>query len=43
MVDRWLFVLTLAGALGCGLAAGALFAFSSFVMRALMKLPTPRA
>jgi uncharacterized membrane protein len=41
MVDRWLFILTLAGALGCALAAGALFAFSSFVMRALMKLPTP--
>ena len=41
MVDSWLFVLTLAGALGCGLAAGALFAFSSFVMRALRNVPTP--
>ena len=41
MVDGWLFVLTLAGALGCGLAAGAFYAFSSFVMRALMRLPAP--
>ena len=40
MVDGWLFVLTLAGAVGCGLAAGALFAFSSFVMRALRNVPT---
>jgi len=30
---------TLATALGCGLAAGALFAFSSFVMPALRALP----
>jgi uncharacterized membrane protein len=41
MVDGWLFVLTLVGALGCGLAAGALFAFSSFVMRALRNVSTP--
>jgi uncharacterized membrane protein len=31
--------LTLVTALGCGLSAGALFAFSSFVMKALERLP----
>ena len=31
--------LTLAAALGCGLIAGVFFAFSSFVMRALARLP----
>jgi uncharacterized membrane protein len=30
-------------ALGCGLAAGAFFTFSSFVMPALNRLPAPRA
>jgi uncharacterized membrane protein len=35
----WLFVLTLVTALGCGLMAGAFYAFSSFVMRALGRLP----
>ncbi len=35
-----LVALTLVTALGCGLSAGALFAFSSFVMRALARLPT---
>src|SRR5215469_8527897 len=30
-------------ALGCGLVAGAFFAFSSFVMPALNRLPAPRA
>src|SRR3712207_1017938 len=34
-----LVALTLITALGCGLSAGALFAFSSFVMRALARLP----
>jgi uncharacterized membrane protein len=33
-----LVALTLVTALGCGLSAGALFAFSSFVMRALARL-----
>jgi uncharacterized membrane protein len=37
-VDRWLFALTLAAALGCGLIAGVLFAFSAFVMNALARL-----
>jgi uncharacterized membrane protein len=33
-----LFALTLVAALGCGLAAGVFFAFSSFVMKALSKV-----
>lgn len=37
-----LVALTLVTALGCGLSAGALFAFSSFVMRALARLPAPQ-
>ena len=39
MMDSWLFPLTLASALGCGLVAGAFFAFSVFVMRGLDELP----
>lgn len=39
MSDTVLFALTLVSALGCGLIAGAFFAFSSFVMRALARLP----
>src|SRR4029078_5387227 len=39
MINGFRFVLTLATALGCGLVAGALFAFSSFVMKALARLP----
>ena len=34
-----LFALTLVAALGCGLVAGAFFAFSTFVMKALSRLP----
>ena len=34
-----LFTLNLATALGCGLVAGAFFAFSTFVMKALARLP----
>jgi len=34
-----MFILTLCAALGCGLVAGAFFAFSSFVMKALGRLP----
>jgi uncharacterized membrane protein len=33
------FVLTVVAALGCGLNAGVFFAFSSFVMAALRRLP----
>lgn len=39
MPDRWLFPLMLCSALGCGLIAGAFFAFSVFVMRGLDDLP----
>ena len=39
MVDRLLFALTLFSAPGCGLIGGVLFAFSSFVMNALARLP----
>jgi uncharacterized membrane protein len=37
-----LVALTLVTALGCGLSAGTLFAFSSFVMSALARLPAPQ-
>ena len=36
--DQLLFILKLTTALGCGLVAGAFFAFSSFVMGALAKI-----
>ena len=36
--ERWLLVLTLLAALGCGLIGGVFFAFSSFVMKALERL-----
>src|SRR5262249_23212912 len=39
MIDKLLFSLTLFSALGCGLVAGAFFAFSTFVMNALVRLP----
>jgi uncharacterized membrane protein len=42
MIDSFLFVLVLATALGCGLVAGSLFAFSSFVMKALVRVPDPQ-
>jgi uncharacterized membrane protein len=38
-MDDVLIALTLVTALGCGLSAGALFAFSSFLMGALARLP----
>lgn len=38
-IDQVLFALTLLAALGCGLIAGVFFAFSSFVMKALGRLP----
>lgn len=40
-LDRVLFFLTLFAALGSGLIAGAFFAFSSFVMKALARLAPP--
>jgi uncharacterized membrane protein len=39
MLDGLLFALILVTALGCGLNAGVFFAFSSFVMKALARLP----
>ena len=39
MSDGFVFVVALVAALGCGLVAGAFFAFSSFVMKALADLP----
>jgi len=42
MIDGLLFPLTLLSALGCGLIAGAFFAFSTFVMQALGRLPPPQ-
>jgi uncharacterized membrane protein len=42
MNQRLIFVVTLCSALGCGLVAGIFFAFSTFVMKALGKLPPPQ-
>ena len=39
MLDDLNVVLTVAAALGCGIVAGVFFAFSSFVMAALARLP----
>jgi uncharacterized membrane protein len=39
VIDQLLFGLGLVSALGCGLMAGVFFAFSTFVMRALARLP----
>ena len=38
-VNQLLFAVTLFAALGCGLVAGVFFAFSTFVMKALSRLP----
>src|SRR4029077_7374945 len=38
--DQLLVALTLVAALGCGLVAGVFFAFSTFVMKALARLPS---
>jgi uncharacterized membrane protein len=42
MNDVVLLTLTMVAALGCGLNAGVFFAFSTFVMRALGRLPPPQ-
>jgi uncharacterized membrane protein len=39
MIDGWVFGLTLAAAIGAGLSAGVFFAFSTFIMKALGRLP----
>ena len=41
MIDCLLFVSTVLAVLGCGLIAGAFFAFPAFVMTALGRLPAP--
>jgi len=41
VIDRALFALTLLTVLGCGVIGGAFFAFSTFVMEALARLPAP--
>src|SRR3954469_17068196 len=38
-LSQWFFAVTLLAALGCGLIAGVFFAFSTFVMKALARLP----
>jgi uncharacterized membrane protein len=40
MNDRWLFVLLLAAAIGSAMIAGLFYAFSTFIMQALGRLPT---
>jgi uncharacterized membrane protein len=42
MAGPLLTLVILVAAVGCGLAAGAFLAFSSFVMRALARLPAPQ-
>jgi uncharacterized membrane protein len=39
MMNSFLFALTLLAALGCAMMAGVFFAFSTFVMKALARLP----
>lgn len=39
MIDNLFFALMFTAALGCGLVAGVFFAFSTFVMKALSRLP----
>jgi uncharacterized membrane protein len=40
MIDGWLLLLTAVAALGCAAAGGILLAFSTFVMKALARLPS---
>jgi uncharacterized membrane protein len=42
MIDRLVFPLTLVAALGSGLIAGLLYAFSVSIMKALSRLPAPQ-
>ena len=43
MSEIVLTVITFAAALGCGIIGGVFFAFSTFVMKALDRLPAPAA
>ncbi len=40
MIDDLIFALTFVAAIGCGLVAGIFFAFSTFVMKALARIPS---
>jgi uncharacterized membrane protein len=42
MTEKYLFALSFAAALGCGVMAGIFFAFSNFVMRALARIEPGR-
>lgn len=42
MIDDLRFILTVLAALGCGLISGVFFAFSTFVMKALSRIPPPQ-
>jgi uncharacterized membrane protein len=42
MIERSIFALTFASALGSSLIGGVFFAFSAFVMKALARLPAPQ-
>lgn len=42
MIDQAILVVAFMAAIGCGLVAGIFYAFSSFVMGALGRLPTPQ-
>jgi uncharacterized membrane protein len=42
-MNRLIFVIVLLAALGCGLMAGVFFAFSTFVMKGLARLPAAQA
>ena len=42
MGTRFVFIVTLLSALGCGVIGGVFFAFSTFVMKALNALPPPQ-
>jgi len=42
-MDSFIGLLTFFAALGCGVVAGIFFAFSAFIMKALDRLPVPRA
>src|ERR1044072_1728538 len=42
MATKFVFIVTLLSALGCGVIGGVFFAFSAFVMKALNALPAPQ-
>ena len=40
LTNNWIFVMWLVATVGCALVAGVFFAFSTFIMRALARLPS---